>query len=446
MAVTYNYGAAPTYVKIASQTVTGTPVNVAFSNIPQGYTDLVISVVSANPTAGNADLRIQFNSDSTSNYSETWLRGNGSAATSGRETSQTSAMVGWTDTTLITNTIIHLLNYSNSYTYKTILSRNNNIATSYVNTMVGLWRSTAPITSITLINVSGYSFSAGSTVNIYGIKAATTAPKATGGDTVTTDGYYWYHTFKNTATLIPTSALTADVMVIAGGGGGLIAGGGAGGLRVLTGQSLAAYTSYTATIGAGGAAGSTSGVNSTFTGSGFTTISATGGGIGSLNSAGVAGGSGGGTSNTNSTARTGGAGNAGGYTPVEGYAGGNSASATGYFGAGGGGAGGVGTNSTSSASGAGGVGSSAYQGWGAATKTGQLVSGVYYYAGGGGGADQAGGGKSGGYGGGGQGERTFEVGNFIQNALPNMGGGGGGGYFIAHGAGGSGLIIVRYPV
>jgi hypothetical protein len=27
-----------------------------------------------------------------------------------------------------------------------------------------------------------------------------------------------------------------------------------------------------------------------------------------------------------------------------------------------------------------------------------------------------------------------------------MGAGGGGGYFIAHGAGGSGLIIVRYPV
>jgi hypothetical protein len=36
--------------------------------------------------------------------------------------------------------------------------------------------------------------------------------KATGGDSVTTDGTYWYHTFLSSGTFTPTEALTADYL------------------------------------------------------------------------------------------------------------------------------------------------------------------------------------------------------------------------------------------
>jgi hypothetical protein len=44
MGVTYNYGAGPTYTKIASQTLGSAAASVTLSNLPQNYTDLVLVV------------------------------------------------------------------------------------------------------------------------------------------------------------------------------------------------------------------------------------------------------------------------------------------------------------------------------------------------------------------------------------------------------------------
>jgi hypothetical protein len=63
MAVTTNYGAAPTYVKVASQTLASAASSVTFSNIPQGYTDLVIQVVIGNSANGTRDLQWKFNGE-----------------------------------------------------------------------------------------------------------------------------------------------------------------------------------------------------------------------------------------------------------------------------------------------------------------------------------------------------------------------------------------------
>jgi hypothetical protein len=64
------------------------------------------------------------------------------------------------------------MNYSNSTTNKTVLSRGGNAAT-WVTTNVGLWRNTAAITSIKVFASDGTSnMNSGSTFSLYGILAA----------------------------------------------------------------------------------------------------------------------------------------------------------------------------------------------------------------------------------------------------------------------------------
>ena len=74
---------ASTYTAIATQTASGSTTALTFSSIPQTYTDLVIVCLL---TAGNTgDAYLRYNSDTGTNYSDTALRGNGSAASSRSE-------------------------------------------------------------------------------------------------------------------------------------------------------------------------------------------------------------------------------------------------------------------------------------------------------------------------------------------------------------------------
>jgi len=248
-----------------------------------------------------------------------------------------------------------------------------------------------------------------------------------------------------------------DVLLVAGGGAGGYdegGGGGAGGYRLLTSRAISTGVSYTATVGAGGAAVNSiappgKGTNSSFSGSGFTTISSSGGGGGATYNTVLptTGGSGGGGSqNVGQPTSPGAAGNEGGYTPVEGYAGGTANRG----GAGGGGAGGPGADGYGGdhAGIEGGIGSSTASAWGAATSSGQNVSGTYYFAGGGGTGSIGGGSRGsgpGGYGGGGNGANAGSPGT---SGSVNTGGGGGAGSGWTNalaGDGGSGIVIVRYP-
>ena len=67
-------------------------------------------------------------------------------------------------------TIHNVMNYANTTTYKTAIARYGT-ATSLTLAQAGLWRSTAAVTSLTIL-VLGSTFTAGSTFNLYGIKAA----------------------------------------------------------------------------------------------------------------------------------------------------------------------------------------------------------------------------------------------------------------------------------
>jgi hypothetical protein len=62
------------------------------------------------------------------------------------------------------------MNYANTTTYKTVLSRANNSAAG-TEAIVGLWRSSAAITSMTVLSETG-NIAIGSTFSLYGILAA----------------------------------------------------------------------------------------------------------------------------------------------------------------------------------------------------------------------------------------------------------------------------------
>jgi hypothetical protein len=437
-----------TYTPIASQTLSSATSSVIFSNIPQIYTDLVL-VATVKLTSSNTDrLFLQFNGDTATNYSATYLQGDGSAAASGRFSSVSEMRFYNQSTADFYPNIIHIMNYANSTTYKTAIGRSSAAAISATAT-VGLWRSTAAITQVDV--KSPNTFTSGSTFTLYGIDAqASVLAKATGGQTITKDANYWYHVFNSSGTFTPSQSVTADILVIAGGGGAGYnngGGGGAGGLLAHNSQSLTSGTSYTITIGAGGVENTGNGSNSQF---GSLTASVGGGGGGNYYAVnGLSGGSGGGGgAQPFGESPFLGAGNGGSPTSGQGNAGGagQSNGHPNHLGGGGGGAGAAGTSAASGSHG--GNGASTYSSWGSATGTGQNIGGTYWYAGGGGGGRSNQNGGTGGNGGGGNGGGNIGP----RPGTANTGGGGGAqpnqgtGSNLAGQAGGSGIVIVRYPV
>jgi hypothetical protein len=436
--------ATNTYVALDKVTVTGSAVpSITFTGIPATYTDLVLVITGT--ISDGSNMGIRFNSDSTTNYSNTVVYGNGSSALSTRSTSTNGLALASLAATGSgpSNAITHIMNYANTTTYKTVLQRGNNLA-SLVRADVGLWRKTPEaINSIYVYVYTGGNLDVGSTFSLYGISTVGDAsPKATGGD-VYSDATYWYHAFTMSGNFVPNQTLSCDYLVVAGGGsgggasnasGGQAGGAGAGSLVAATSQTLTAGT-YPVLIGGGGAqvltvsADGNNGTASTFNG-----LSATGGGGGGgYQRAGVNGGSGGGGGGDGAGTRAGGTGTTGGNN-------GGTSNTTDYNSAGGGGAGGTGGNS---GTGTGGVGSLSYSSWGSATGTGQNVSGTYYYAGGGGGGGYTRAGGTGGSGGGGKGGTNSPRSN-AEAGTVNTGGGGGGGANSDSQSGGSGIVIVRY--
>jgi hypothetical protein len=159
-----------TYESIATQTLSSTATTVTFSSITSSYTDLIM-VISAFTGNDVPEYTMRFNGDSGTNYSVTTLEGAGSVAISQRQSSQPQMyIVGFQAGTYTEpyTTLIHFMNYSNTTTNKTILSRSSsNAASAYC----GLWRSTTAINTIAITNPSS-TFSANTTFTLYGIKAA----------------------------------------------------------------------------------------------------------------------------------------------------------------------------------------------------------------------------------------------------------------------------------
>ena len=160
---------AATYEAIATQTVSGTPTSVSFTSIAGTWTDL--RLVTSAKTAAAAAILIQYNGDTGSNYSTTFLYGDGSSAGSGRQSGSSSITTNTRPNSAANMVLkVDIMNYSNSSTYKTCLIRTDD-ASSGVEANVGLWRSTSAITRVDILS-SGSTFSSGTVFTLYGIKAA----------------------------------------------------------------------------------------------------------------------------------------------------------------------------------------------------------------------------------------------------------------------------------
>ena len=163
---------ASTYTPIATNTLGSAAASVTFSSIPATYTDLVLVAVQGNNQNTDYDVYIRFNSDSGSNYSRTNLSGNGTSAASARTSNNTEIRIGPSLNNTVTSMVtLNVMNYSNTTTNKTSLLRSGH-ASGYTIAEVALWRNTAAITSIEFTLQGGFSFVAGSTFTLYGVKSA----------------------------------------------------------------------------------------------------------------------------------------------------------------------------------------------------------------------------------------------------------------------------------
>jgi hypothetical protein len=261
--------------------------------------------------------------------------------------------------------------------------------------------------------------------------------------TITQNGVnYRVHTFTSSGTLSVTQSGSVEVLVVAGGGGGgnnHAGGGGAGGLIFDNSYYVINNQSITVTIGAGGTSPIlnyspvTNGNNSV-----FGTLTAIGGGGGGSRN----------DSNNNSPGNNGGSGGGGGgsqsslpgnWVPGNGTSGqgNNGGYGVDILGGGGGGASAVGTVGAYNSTGGNGGNGVQFNLNGTST---------YYAGGGGGGYNPLYGGGNGGLGGGGNGGiQQFDQGT--PGTANTGGGGGGGGAGGTQGSiGGSGIVIVRYPI
>ena len=308
---------------------------------------------------------------------------------------------------------------------------------------------------------------------------------ATGG-TITTCGNFKIHKFTGPGTFCVATAgatpseNTVSYVVVAGGGGGGTghgAGGGAGGFREYKGP-LDTYTAsplngnpggtavtvtatgFPITVGAGGIGAK--GPSAPSPGAGqpgasgspsvFSTVTSTGGGNGGSQPSGIglnggAGGSGGGSGSCGATSGSAGTGNTPSVSPSQGFPGGvGDSDCTAYRGGGGGGgATAAGTTVPASASP---PGSPLTAGVGGAGATSSIDGTPTARAGGGGGGATSHPGP-GGAGGGGAGTLNLPTGGTptATAGTVNTGGGGGGGGGSGSqigGAGGSGIVIIRY--
>ena len=167
--------ATNTYVALDKVTISGTSTStITFASIPQGYADIRIVFDGQTITGSSNAIAIQFNGSSAAYYSRTFIGGNGSSAFSGRSTNLTEAPTCYVKQSQ-TNVTWDIMNYSNTTTFKTALSKGSD-ASSEVIQHVFLWRgstgsSTAAITDVTILLTAG-NFAVGATCSLYGIKAA----------------------------------------------------------------------------------------------------------------------------------------------------------------------------------------------------------------------------------------------------------------------------------
>lgn len=164
--------AGATYEPIATQTLASPASTITFSSIAASWTDIKLVIVAKCTTTG-ATINLTFNNDTATNYSYTFLTGNGSTASSVNNINQNFINIGNVYTTQWTLGNIDIFSYAGS-TNKSILSLGaiDRSTAGVIYSITGTWRSTSAINRVDIAHQTGDTFVVGTTATLYGIKAA----------------------------------------------------------------------------------------------------------------------------------------------------------------------------------------------------------------------------------------------------------------------------------
>jgi len=176
--------AADTGAMFPLQVITVGPAgaaNVEFTNIPGTYTHLQIRMLTKDTRSAVAinNANATFNSDTSSNYTDHYLLGDGSSAASGGTGNEPIAVFGLSPSggssaNVYGVAIIDILDYANANKFKTVRSFHgvDSNGSGSVRLRSSVWRSTSAITSIKIAPENSGNFVQYSQFALYGVKTA----------------------------------------------------------------------------------------------------------------------------------------------------------------------------------------------------------------------------------------------------------------------------------
>ena len=166
------------FESIATVTAAGGETSLSFTSIPNTYKSLQIRGISRYDGIDGAgvSLQIRFNSDTASNYALHFVRGNGSTTYAQGNASSTRILVDsgtYSGNNYFGSSIMDIIDYASTSKYKTMrylsgLDSNSTAARIVLGS--GLWMSTSAINTVEISVDGSYTFRAGSTFALYGVK------------------------------------------------------------------------------------------------------------------------------------------------------------------------------------------------------------------------------------------------------------------------------------
>lgn len=164
-------------------TQTGSGTSISFSDISQSYRHLLlIGSVRSSVAAETDGLLMQFNGDTGSNYDWQRMSANNAALSGAVGRATTSIQVGAIEgansrADSFSPVLAYIYLYSQGATYEKYTTSYNTFfgnvsadADMFLQLRGGRWRSTAAITSITLLPATGPNFVAGTGFQLYGVR------------------------------------------------------------------------------------------------------------------------------------------------------------------------------------------------------------------------------------------------------------------------------------
>jgi hypothetical protein len=166
-------------VPIARVVADGTQSQYNFTNIPQGYQDLMFVVSGRITYAGDTVLNgaIGFNANVAGIMGATNIQNNATTISSSRVSSYGFSTGGFYPTIATMpftfgSSVFHIFSYANTSTFKGYLCRSasDTSGAGFTNTIAGSWNNTAAITQLN-INSSYDNWAAGSIFTLYGVRS-----------------------------------------------------------------------------------------------------------------------------------------------------------------------------------------------------------------------------------------------------------------------------------